>query len=70
MSELMRNPDMMAKAQAEVRQMLVNRSPQDHENHMDGLRYMRMVIKDTMRPGCRRGGAGCRSPQRIKRDGD
>ena len=49
MSELMRNPEMMAKAQAEVRRTLDNKSPQDHENHMDGLRYMRMVIKETMR---------------------
>ncbi|KAM0931334.1 hypothetical protein ACQ4PT_000384 [Festuca glaucescens] len=49
MSELMRNPKMMAKAQAEVRGVLDNKSPQDHENHMDGLRYMRMVIKEAMR---------------------
>ncbi|CAM0884358.1 unnamed protein product [Alopecurus aequalis] len=49
MSELMRNPEMMAKAQAEVRRMLDNNSPEEHENHMDGLRYTRMVIKETMR---------------------
>ncbi|KAM0915726.1 hypothetical protein ACQ4PT_010641 [Festuca glaucescens] len=49
MSELIKNPKMMRKAQAEVRGMLDNKSPQDHENHMDGLHYTRMVIKETMR---------------------
>jgi cytochrome P450 len=49
MSELMKNPEVMAKAQAEVRGMMDNKSPQDHENHMDGLPYLKMVIKETMR---------------------
>ncbi|XP_047061204.1 9-beta-pimara-7,15-diene oxidase-like [Lolium rigidum] len=49
MTELIKNPKMMMKAQAEVRQMLDNKSPQDHENHMEGLHYTRMVIKETMR---------------------
>ena len=49
MSELMRNPKVMAEAQAEVRRALDNKSPIDHEKHIDGLRYTKMVIKETMR---------------------
>nr|AAK38088.1 putative cytochrome P450 [Lolium rigidum] len=49
MSELMRNPKVMKKAQEEVWRMMENKSPQDHENHMDELPYLRMVIKETMR---------------------
>uniref|UniRef100_A0ACD5W5G2 Uncharacterized protein n=1 Tax=Avena sativa TaxID=4498 RepID=A0ACD5W5G2_AVESA len=49
MSELMRNPEAMAKAQAEVRRTLDGKSPRDHERHMDKLRYTRMVIKESMR---------------------
>jgi 9beta-pimara-7,15-diene oxidase len=49
MSELMRNPEVMEKAQGEVRRMIDNKIPQDHENQMGGLRYMKMVIKETMR---------------------
>jgi len=49
MSELMRNPDVMAKAQAEVRRVFNNVSPQDHEAKMDELHYIKMVIKEGMR---------------------
>ena len=49
MSELMRNPEVMVKAQAEVRQTLDNKSPEDHEVHMEKLRYMKMVIKEGLR---------------------
>ncbi|PVH36737.1 hypothetical protein PAHAL_6G156100 [Panicum hallii] len=49
MSELMRNPDVMAKAQAEVRRVFDNKRPQDHEGLVDELHYTRMVIKESMR---------------------
>ncbi|CAO2210567.1 unnamed protein product [Urochloa humidicola] len=49
MSELMRNPEVMAKAQAEVRRVFDNKHPQDHEGMMDELHYTRMVIKESMR---------------------
>ncbi|EMS45598.1 Cytochrome P450 99A2 [Triticum urartu] len=49
MSELMRNPMVMAKTQAEVRQTLDNKVPEDHEGHMDKLEYTKMVIKEGMR---------------------
>ncbi|KAF7013135.1 unnamed protein product [Triticum aestivum] len=49
MSELMRNPEVMAKAQAEVRRTFGDKSPQDHEGHMLELPYTNMVIKETMR---------------------
>ena len=49
MSELMKNPDVMAKAQAEVRRVFNNVSPQDHEAKMDELHYIKMVIKEGMR---------------------
>ncbi|KAF7055273.1 LOW QUALITY PROTEIN: hypothetical protein CFC21_062823 [Triticum aestivum] len=49
MSELMRNPEALAKAQAEVRQALDGKSPQEHEGLMDKLRYTRMVIKEGLR---------------------
>uniref|UniRef100_M8BDR2 Cytochrome P450 99A2 n=1 Tax=Aegilops tauschii TaxID=37682 RepID=M8BDR2_AEGTA len=49
MSELMRNPEVMAKTQAEVRQTLDNKSPEDHEGQMDKLKYTKMVIKEGMR---------------------
>ncbi|KAL6885620.1 hypothetical protein ACP4OV_010399 [Aristida adscensionis] len=49
MSELMRNPSVMAKAQAEVRRVFNNKRPCDHETHMDELCYIRMVIKETLR---------------------
>jgi 9beta-pimara-7,15-diene oxidase len=49
MSELMRNPEAMAKAQAEVRRVLDGKSPQDHEGQMDKLSYTRMVVKEGLR---------------------
>lgn len=49
MSELMRHQDVMAKAQAEVRQVFDNLNPEDHEGKMDELHYTRMVIKESMR---------------------
>ncbi|KAM0835177.1 hypothetical protein ACQ4PT_063104 [Festuca glaucescens] len=49
MSELMRSPEAMAKAQAEVRRTLDGKSPQDHERHIDKLSYTRLVIKESMR---------------------
>ncbi|RLN33353.1 cytochrome P450 99A2-like [Panicum miliaceum] len=49
MSELMRNPDVMAKAQAEVRRVFDNVSPQNHEAKIDELHYIKMVIKESMR---------------------
>ncbi|KAE8771735.1 Cytochrome P450 99A2 [Hordeum vulgare] len=49
MSELMRNPKVMAKAQAEVRRTFDNKSPLDHEKHIDDLHYIKMMIKETMR---------------------
>ncbi|CAO2206374.1 unnamed protein product [Urochloa humidicola] len=49
MSELMRNPEAMAKAQSEVRRVFDNKFPQDHEGMMDELHYTKMVIKESMR---------------------
>jgi 9beta-pimara-7,15-diene oxidase len=49
MSELMRSPEVMAKAQAEVRRTFDDKSPQDHEEHLLELHYTNMVIKETMR---------------------
>jgi cytochrome P450 len=49
MSELMRNPEVMAKAQAEVRRLLDNMRPQDHEGHLEELPYLRMVVKEGLR---------------------
>jgi cytochrome P450 len=49
MSELMRNPDVMQKVQAEVRRTFDNKKPQDHEAHIEELHYMKMIIKETLR---------------------
>ncbi|GJN36563.1 hypothetical protein PR202_gb25437 [Eleusine coracana subsp. coracana] len=49
MSELMKNPDVMAKAQDEVRRVFGNKSAHDHENLIDELPYLKMVIKEGMR---------------------
>ncbi|CAN6310305.1 unnamed protein product [Urochloa humidicola] len=49
MSELVRNPEVMVKAQAEVREVFNKKNTCDHESLLDQLHYMRMVIKETMR---------------------
>ncbi|CAN6298656.1 unnamed protein product [Urochloa humidicola] len=49
MSELVRNPEVMAKVQAEVRKVFNKKNTCDHEFLLDHLHYMRMVIKETMR---------------------
>uniref|UniRef100_A0ACD5WQV0 Uncharacterized protein n=1 Tax=Avena sativa TaxID=4498 RepID=A0ACD5WQV0_AVESA len=49
MSELMRHPEVMSKAQAEVRRTLHNKRPQDHEGHIPEMHYTRMVVKEGMR---------------------
>ncbi|XBI15805.1 hypothetical protein VPH35_058160 [Triticum aestivum] len=49
MSELIRNPCAMAKAQKEVRCAFDHKNPQDHEAHMEELCYTKMVVKEAMR---------------------
>lgn len=49
MSELMRNPEAMDKAQAEVRQSLNSKNPGGHESLLESLNYTGLVIKETMR---------------------
>jgi cytochrome P450 len=49
MSELMRNPEVMVKAQAEVRRVFDNKPPQDHESLLEELPYMKMIVKEGMR---------------------
>ena len=49
MSELIKNPETMAKAQTEVRQAFDNKNPLDHESNVHHLHYLSMVIKETMR---------------------
>jgi cytochrome P450 len=49
MSELMRNPEAMAKAQVEVRRALDSKNLGGHESLLGCLSYTGMVIKETMR---------------------
>lgn len=48
MSELMKNPNVMAKAQAEIRK-IAGKKPMVTEDDLNGIEYIRAVIKEVMR---------------------
>ncbi|XP_071687320.1 premnaspirodiene oxygenase-like [Rutidosis leptorrhynchoides] len=48
MCEIIRNPEMLEKAQAEVREVFKGK-PLVQETEFQGLKYLKMVIKETMR---------------------
>ncbi|CAI9270236.1 unnamed protein product [Lactuca saligna] len=50
MTEMIRNPNVMKKAQAEVRQVISEKvKPTIEENDLPKLSYMKMVVKETLR---------------------
>ncbi|XP_074591126.1 premnaspirodiene oxygenase-like [Curcuma longa] len=50
MSELIRNPTVMAKAQAEVRETMMRRTSRDFDEEVIGeLHYLKLVIKESLR---------------------
>ncbi|CAA3031302.1 premnaspirodiene oxygenase-like [Olea europaea var. sylvestris] len=48
MAELMRNPDVMAKSQAEIRQVVKEKGTFE-ESDVQSLRYLKLVIKEALR---------------------
>jgi cytochrome P450 len=48
MSELMRNPRVMKKAQSEVRAAVLNK-PRVQEEDVQGLKYLKMIVKENFR---------------------
>ncbi|KAL8521900.1 hypothetical protein ACS0TY_012161 [Phlomoides rotata] len=48
MAELMRNPDVLAKAQGEIRDAF-NEKWRVEESDMQGIKYLKLVIKETLR---------------------
>lgn len=49
MSELLKNPRVMEKAQNEVRQVLQGNEKMVDEANLDKLKYMKLIIKETLR---------------------
>ncbi|KAF3451859.1 hypothetical protein FNV43_RR07955 [Rhamnella rubrinervis] len=49
MAEMMKNPRVMKKAQSEVRKFYHGNKGLIHESDIDKLRYLKLVIKETMR---------------------
>ncbi|CAL9754021.1 unnamed protein product [Musa acuminata subsp. burmannicoides] len=49
MSELMRNPEIMERAQKEVRELAAQRRNRVEESDISELNYMKLIIKETLR---------------------